>query len=66
MAITAADDVFVLTDNNHLFKREGVTASCPEGVAWTKVALPKTGNLTFYVLTGYITFAEHEERVGSR
>ena len=43
MAITAQDDLFVLTDDNKLFKRDGCTQSCPEGVSWAKCALPRLG-----------------------
>lgn len=43
MAITSQDDLFVLTDDNKLFKRDGCTQSCPEGVSWAKCALPRLG-----------------------
>lgn len=47
LAMTAQDDLYALTDDNKLFKREGCTQSCHEGVNWVKVALPKTGSSGF-------------------
>lgn len=43
MALTALDDLFVLTDDSKLFKRDGCTQSCPQGVNWAKVSLPRLG-----------------------
>jgi len=43
MALTANDDLFVLTDCGKIYKREGCTPNVAEGVNWAKVALPKTG-----------------------